>query len=152
MPIKLIDGCGKVSIPQSEFCPLGLGYSGRCLHGVPCFNSSVGILSVGTKLQQGGTAEMPKVSIPQSEFCPLGQGEMIRPQLPVPRVSIPQSEFCPLGRDPGFYIQGTHFWVSIPQSEFCPLGRFSSLCWDDRSPSFNSSVGILSVGTKSPRP
>ena len=37
-----------VSIPQSEFCPLGHERLSLAPTLVPCFNSSVGILSVGT--------------------------------------------------------------------------------------------------------
>jgi len=115
-----------VSIPQSEFCPLGplnsladkaekegFQFLSRnsvrwdlprdCYHpdqySQESFNSSVGILSVGTKKNLRALDIQLRVSIPQSEFCPLG----------------------PLRR------QGITFRV---------LG-------------FNSSVGILSVGTAS---
>jgi len=37
------------------------------------FNSSVGILSVGTQKEMFGRLEELEVSIPQSEFCPLGR-------------------------------------------------------------------------------
>ena len=87
------------------------------------------------------------------------------------KVSIPQSEFCPLGRGCVDYLLRS-LVVSIPQSEFCPLGLYmscyclsclssfqflsrNSVRWDlaarrcrpRRFRSFNSSVGILSVGT-----
>jgi len=138
----------KVSIPQSEFCPLGLPWctwgSGR----IACrFNSSVGILSVGTGA--GGAASVGgwPVSIPQSEFCPLGRRYRTRNWRSCSRfqflsrnsvrwdcwpwwrsrprcrwVSIPQSEFCPLGPDGDVPIRSDGQPVSIPQSEFCPLG------------------------------
>jgi len=63
-----------VSIPQSEFCPLGLSArlnGGRLFN---CFNSSVGILSVGTRgWRRDAEVLVQPVSIPQSEFCPLGR-------------------------------------------------------------------------------
>ena len=86
-------------------------------------------------------------------------------------VSIPQSEFCPLGLvtigrdgviDPTFQflsrnsvrwdktVRGvmlSHWSVSIPQSEFCPLGHSTDQIAVAVASSFNSSVGILSVGT-----
>jgi len=65
--------CSPVSIPQSEFCPLGLMGEGRSLRKLESFNSSVGILSVGTKAIEAFYADTVPVSIPQSEFCPLGQ-------------------------------------------------------------------------------
>jgi len=66
-----------VSIPQSEFCPLGPRAGDAHLFGLSRFNSSVGILSVGTyALLFRGEATSP-VSIPQSEFCPLGPGNCI---------------------------------------------------------------------------
>ena len=37
--------------------------------------------------------------------------------------------------------------VSIPQSEFCPLGPHYEAVEDWQGVGFNSSVGILSVGT-----
>ena len=91
--------------------------------------------------------------------------------IPVADVSIPQSEFCPLGRweqAPGgalgarfqFLSRNSVRWdaaraddrahrvgVSIPQSEFCPLGRGSPAGPIAAQSGFNSSVGILSVGT-----
>jgi len=214
----------QVSIPQSEFCPLGRDEeavaeqdedafqflsrnSVRWDPGGPaistswevrCFNSSVGILSVGTMPLILGVFDEIQVSIPQSEFCPLGRcraahirrrgesfnssvgilsvgtyGDCITPTFGrVKTVSIPQSEFCPLGLEQLGVTEKVVVQVSIPQSEFCPLGpsRASqakrSICafqflsrnsvrWDQsRNPTlaamdirFNSSVGILSVGT-----
>jgi len=64
-----------VSIPQSEFCPLGPREG----------NPDAQIIAI--------------VSIPQSEFCPLGPTIVASWMLPAAIVSIPQSEFCPLGRD-----------------------------------------------------
>ena len=63
----------EVSIPQSEFCPLGLWIYARGIDAGACFNSSVGILSVGTSALAGmRVIASGAVSIPQSEFCPLG--------------------------------------------------------------------------------
>ena len=61
------------------------------------FNSSVGILSVGTCNPDLATSSQPQVSIPQSEFCPLGRSPWYSVSDELPKVSIPQSEFCPLG-------------------------------------------------------
>ena len=87
-----------VSIPQSEFCPLG----------------PLTVLLASTP--------SPRVSIPQSEFCPLGlvDGGLI--DASAITVSIPQSEFCPLGHLKISVIDVRDADVSIPQSEFCPLG------------------------------
>jgi len=112
------------------------------------------------------------VSIPQSEFCPLGRSRAHLGNARRDAVSIPQSEFCPLGHLPVLAKRLESNPVSIPQSEFCPLGlagkivvrpggvefQFlsrNSVRWDHgrgrRSygelQRFNSSVGILSVGT-----
>ena len=114
-----------------------------------------------------------EVSIPQSEFCPLGltprrlsrivPGEfqflsrnsvrwdfntVISRQLSQAVVSIPQSEFCPLG-------------LAIAIRKACLRSMFqflsrNSVRWDQARAQetglsverFNSSVGILSVGTK----
>jgi len=113
----------KVSIPQSEFCPLGPGSVRIDVRKEqPCFNSSVGILSVGTLMDWQNTKIDGIVSIPQSEFCPLGQDMTPAVQVEGDQVSIPQSEFCPLG-PPEWARKGNRWW------------------------GFNSSVGILSVGT-----
>ena len=114
------------------------------------------------------------VSIPQSEFCPLGRLPAGRGSLLLFDVSIPQSEFCPLGlaqslvetgAPPRFQFLSRNsvrwdfvppdFWaaigpVSIPQSEFCPLGHLRRSSTIVVSRRFNSSVGILSVGTPAP--
>ena len=113
-----------VSIPQSEFCPLGLPRRRWRGLRLGCFNSSVGILSVGTQPRAAVRPLRRIVSIPQSEFCPLGPGcgwgairngwcfnssvgilsvgtrALTTNSHITLRVSIPQSEFCPLG--PGF--------------------------------------------------
>ena len=164
----------EVSIPQSEFCPLGQAGAGLDVYLVVRFNSSVGILSVGTRRRMAFSYLAVGVSIPQSEFCPLGRGEW--PALAPGRhgVSIPQSEFCPLGLTlPSRYLwlltrskfqflsrnsvrwdlllvlwMGKRSRVSIPQSEFCPLGRVTYGISRIDSAGFNSSVGILSVGTR----
>jgi len=114
--------------------------------GAICFNSSVGILSVGTESTATATGSLTDVSIPQSEFCPLGLG-ISRERVSSLVVSIPQSEFCPLGP-----------WArDRPRStgmSFQFLSR-NSVRWDHLMIcnclaviySFNSSVGILSVGT-----
>ena len=139
-----------------------------------CFNSSVGILSVGTTRANPIQTLKDDVSIPQSEFCPLGpihhpaldchQGKFqflsrnsvrwdkagIVATIQEIKVSIPQSEFCPLGHsfetrgialrrlfqflsrnsvrwDELYpYSEGGEIVVSIPQSEFCPLGHRQS--------------------------
>jgi len=92
----------RVSIPQSEFCPLGLGDNSNDPTPGTKFQflsrNSVRWDPNGDLAPEGGSGKL-KVSIPQSEFCPLG------PPLPrtapsqTPPVSIPQSEFCPLGRN-----------------------------------------------------
>jgi len=136
-----------VSIPQSEFCPLGRAYGAHLILFKISFNSSVGILSVGTPTSIFIFTSNTQVSIPQSEFCPLGRVNRLADDIYDGKVSIPQSEFCPLG--PKYHIALLHFlqsfnssvgilsvgtkvtvWnatdrarVSIPQSEFCPLGR-----------------------------
>jgi len=86
------------------------------------FNSSVGILSVGTDTRNIFKTHLPLVSIPQSEFCPLGRGWGRVISKHDGFVSIPQSEFCPLGQLGGKVFRFRNFDVSIPQSEFCPLG------------------------------
>jgi len=89
-----------VSIPQSEFCPLGRAQGFAIL--VRC------------------TA---RVSIPQSEFCPLGRCAGMSPCFSVEDgVSIPQSEFCPLG--PGWRPGATR-----PARRFQFLSR-NSVRWD----------------------
>ena len=65
-------------------------------------------------------------------------------------VSIPQSEFCPLGLNWRHCNDRENPKVSIPQSEFCPLGPYLGLDGGGDLVGFNSSVGILSVGTASP--
>jgi len=111
-----------------------------------CFNSSVGILSVGTIERAAASvvvsrfqflsrnsvrwdrealaryAALAPVSIPQSEFCPLGRRHSGPSGSTKHLVSIPQSEFCPLGLTPLSPTNKSAI-VSIPQSEFCPLGR-----------------------------
>ena len=68
-----------VSIPQSEFCPLGLVIEDLNVKGMVSFNSSVGILSVGTRNDVLSPGELIRVSIPQSEFCPLGPSSQSTP-------------------------------------------------------------------------
>ena len=118
----------RVSIPQSEFCPLGpdhlygdsheismfqflsrnsvrwdhnrarrktahrprfqflsrnsvrwdMAISAPAQLAILRFNSSVGILSVGTNHSQSNPQEAYDVSIPQSEFCPLGRRHRTR--------------------------------------------------------------------------
>jgi len=89
------------------------------------------------------------VSIPQSEFCPLGLCAS-HCACEIHSVSIPQSEFCPLGPPFGRFTTGSLLIVSIPQSEFCPLGLPERRSIIQLFLSFNSSVGILSVGTSIP--
>ena len=136
-----------------------------------CFNSSVGILSVGTPGEQRIAVlvhQFQFLSRNSVRWDPSGQGSSIQasvsfqflsrnsvrwdtaarqPLAPVEFVSIPQSEFCPLGRRDGRGDHGGGQRVSIPQSEFCPLGRNAKNCGGIGDCSFNSSVGILSVGT-----
>jgi len=160
----------EVSIPQSEFCPLGrrppviANISQEMFQFLSRnsvrwdyhphlsqiderigFNSSVGILSVGTRSRRSPRGREAHVSIPQSEFCPLGllmhaqspfesatfqflsrnsvrwDENPMRQAAEVTGVSIPQSEFCPLGLNPPLHAPDRER-VSIPQSEFCPLG------------------------------
>ena len=137
----------KVSIPQSEFCPLGRALSRAAGSHRSGFNSSVGILSVGTWGPFCCQGDIHPVSIPQSEFCPLGPCDVRSATVNygtwfqflsrnsvrwdasdgadgagVVAVSIPQSEFCPLGQLLGVDSPLESTKVSIPQSEFCPLG------------------------------
>ena len=161
----------RVSIPQSEFCPLGHSQAMMTIASITSFNSSVGILSVGTKKCQRLHAPELQVSIPQSEFCPLGPTAFWAATLNPSRfnssvgilsvgtwiwchckivpwiVSIPQSEFCPLGLWLAAWRGAPGAEVSIPQSEFCPLGPSTRPLAGESHPRFNSSVGILSVGT-----
>jgi len=160
----------RVSIPQSEFCPLGRQDPGSDPERIVGFNSSVGILSVGT---EGAVDAQGRVKSFNSSVGILSVGTSVAGQIVVivNEVSIPQSEFCPLGPDdhhlghfnsPRFqflsrnsvrwdrrmiFASSPRLEVSIPQSEFCPLGlkgvrEKAMICV-----SFNSSVGILSVGT-----
>ena len=161
----------RVSIPQSEFCPLGPHRPFDLACGAGGFNSSVGILSVGTTAALDAVARQITVSIPQSEFCPLGRLSACDGVVGIAgmfqflsrnsvrwdptswsakawstSVSIPQSEFCPLGPgDSDRYV--FELSVSIPQSEFCPLGQGVGRAIKKHKGGFNSSVGILSVGT-----
>ena len=88
---------------------------------LPGFNSSVGILSVGTYIWKRQRNDKTAVSIPQSEFCPLG----LSPGL----VGIAH-ERC-FNSSVGILSVGTQHIAPPPLP----------------NPSFNSSVGILSVGT-----
>jgi len=140
------------------------------------FNSSVGILSVGTQFANDGDQFAAIVSIPQSEFCPLGPAltlcgrsswqsfnssvgilsvgtpdayrdlDQLRPRFnsSVGILSVGTKAAAHTGFDPPV--------VSIPQSEFCPLGRTGQSRPRNRQERFNSSVGILSVGTWRRRP
>jgi len=161
----------KVSIPQSEFCPLGQSDQDARLILPPqfqflsrnsvrwdvvdicalaeeegSFNSSVGILSVGTMLSN--RARKAKISFNSSVgILSVGTCNAERPAdrwgpfqflsrnsvrwdqrdlraliVQICVVSIPQSEFCPLGQIRSRKHRFNHSRVSIPQSEFCPLG------------------------------
>ena len=116
-------GGGGVSIPQSEFCPLGLkgNCNSQCLQG--SFNSSVGILSVGTRIKIYPAFIKYHVSIPQSEFCPLGQNVIRSNQ----------------GHNGMFQFLSRNSvrWDREHCRRALRIGHLS----------FNSSVGILSVGT-----
>jgi len=87
----------EVSIPQSEFCPLGL--------------------IIGPLKEDGKFV----VSIPQSEFCPLGRRKICQCRTSfflfqfLSRNSVRWDLIVAL-------ILAGAFFVSIPQSEFCPLG------------------------------
>ena len=89
------------------------------------FNSSVGILSVGTDWQLLNEIER-EVSIPQSEFCPLG---------PKRSTSEPSPRTVSFNSSVGILSVGTS-----------QVGPMATLCR-----CFNSSVGILSVGTRPER-
>ena len=113
---------GHVSIPQSEFCPLGLTTKSVTDTHAASFNSSVGILSVGTGYGGSEAYHENLVSIPQSEFCPLGLGAaefglvwawMFQF---LSRNSVRWDE-----TKRGVVLNDAY--VSIPQSEFCPLGQ-----------------------------
>jgi len=110
-----------VSIPQSEFCPLGPMLGDVMALMCVGFNSSVGILSVGTKTDNRTRAMLFKFQF-------------------LSRNSVRWDAF-------GFDGANEPEDVSIPQSEFCPLGLSGEQCTDGWLGSFNSSVGILSVGT-----
>jgi len=87
-----------------------------------CFNSSVGILSVGTRRWLRRRRRF------------LGFQFLSRNSVRWDRTSL--------------YSALSIIPVSIPQSEFCPLGpAYPSPQRPTRLASFNSSVGILSVGT-----
>ena len=146
-----------VSIPQSEFCPLGRRPNPQSIPIVRLFQflsrNSVrwDLLAIDDYADEYG------VSIPQSEFCPLGQNtsngimatarkfqflsrnsvrwDPAREERRRQRshcVSIPQSEFCPLGPLADALEGALDRIVSIPQSEFCPLGLAisSAICRD----------------------
>ena len=139
-----------VSIPQSEFCPLGLYKDFDIAFPTPWqrgFNSSVGILSVGTC--EGGAGSRPPggVSIPQSEFCPLGHTELRRPHLRGFEVSIPQSEFCPLGLKHEIEFLENYWKFQFLSRNSVRWDTYWSALVHEVWPCFNSSVGILSVGT-----
>ena len=114
-----------VSIPQSEFCPLGRGDPWL----TPTPGDGFQFLSRNSvRWDESGSDRDQEyhnqVSIPQSEFCPLGPGGAFSCCASLILVSIPQSEFCPLGLVlilPASLSIDTNA-VSIPQSEFCPLG------------------------------
>jgi len=135
-----------VSIPQSEFCPLGLRQYFVILIIIFVSIPQSEFCPLGHR--QGHVGNFRSyVSIPQSEFCPLGhtiKGHI--DGVPI-YVSIPQSEFCPLGHIGVSFVIVFKFCVSIPQSEFCPLGHKFNRQLSNDATSFNSSVGILSVGT-----
>jgi len=111
------------------------------------FNSSVGILSVGTGLRSEWLHSIFFVSIPQSEFCPLGHGQMILAQLKFTGFNSSVGILSVGTLEVGGTLEVLESVVSIPQSEFCPLGQ--RLYWTNipNVTRFNSSVGILSVGT-----
>ena len=139
-----------VSIPQSEFCPLGQHSISESPPGGSGFNSSVGILSVGTQsaptensLYQGFNSSVGILSVGtynktfvadlykcfNSSVGILSVGTSVSRGITSleKRVSIPQSEFCPLGHGEGVVPMNDIKFVSIPQSEFCPLGRLPLL-------------------------
>ena len=112
------------------------------------FNSSVGILSVGTVNVELASHISEAVSIPQSEFCPLGPTASAANSASEVSVSIPQSEFCPLGL-PTYSprpAEARRFNSSVGiLSVGTSIARCAPLVGPTR---FNSSVGILSVGTE----
>ena len=111
-----------------------------------CFNSSVGILSVGTFIVAIIRYMQTVVSIPQSEFCPLGHSTRNRRR----------RSFDSFNSSVGILSVGT--WLR-PSPYSRSIHRFNSSVgilsvgthWDlslrDYCDRFNSSVGILSVGT-----
>jgi len=125
---------------------LGQQQQGHRISKIYCFNSSVGILSVGTTVDGVDPEGVLDVSIPQSEFCPLGLVEMIADRIikrgfnssvgilsvgtaePTPPASQRQTGFnssvgiLSVGTSPPRRGKTHHHRVSIPQSEFCPLG------------------------------
>jgi len=112
-----------VSIPQSEFCPLGLKSDAAYVDRLqPRFNSSVGILSVGTNFQTSSIIMNTQSFNSSVGILSVGTKRSGIRAFAWVRVSIPQSEFCPLGLE-SLAPQGLEMSVSIPQSEFCPLGR-----------------------------
>ena len=111
------------------------------------FNSSVGILSVGTYLFLNRRDLISHVSIPQSEFCPLGLGAQAGSG-----ESPPQFQF--LSRNSVRWDTDYAATYAKDVGGFQFLSR-NSVRWDQDGPAanhnhgdgFNSSVGILSVGT-----
>jgi len=114
-----------VSIPQSEFCPLGPAGLLPIIIRSHSFNSSVGILSVGTYRRPGGGG--PLVSQPQFQFLSRNSvrwdtGAIIAVGRAI-KVSIPQSEFCPLG------LLEPWKWLGRENLSFQFLSR-NSVRWD----------------------
>ena len=140
-----------VSIPQSEFCPLGLHriWYGQGRRAGACFNSSVGILSVGTKqtvrcslfiflfqfLSRNSVRWDPSrwPCAPRKPWFQFLSRNSVRWDLnrhflriiAICAVSIPQSEFCPLGLP-------VSARALRPREEFQFLSR-NSVRWDRRS-------------------
>ena len=86
------------------------------------FNSSVGILSVGTWHSKLNAYRLESVSIPQSEFCPLGPERFEFVMTPEEKFQFLSRNSVRWDRKPR-HVFVCSMSVSIPQSEFCPLGH-----------------------------
>jgi len=141
---------GRVSIPQSEFCPLGPYRPAWPTAPRACFNSSVGILSVGTRRYRNDHTLHYHSFNSSVGILSVGTRKQTRHDL----VHGPGFQF--LSRNSVRWDIVGSIWCISPSIWFQFLSR-NSVRWDSLERGgqggvilgFNSSVGILSVGTES---
>ena len=165
---------GRVSIPQSEFCPLGPYRPAWPTAPRACFNSSVGILSVGTRR---GPRQHHLGGCFNSSVGILSVGtrryrndhtlhyHSFNSSVGILSVGTRKQTRHDLVHGPGFQFLSRNsvrwdivgsIWCISPSIWFQFLSR-NSVRWDSLERGgqggvilgFNSSVGILSVGTES---